>query len=450
MCVCVCAPPTPHPTPHPPPPHTNFSWPSPRAECVAVCFGVCLPTRQEERIMKKTVEDCSLEFLIRRSRDVELPPLASLSCKHFKQHHWRDAFDDEQAALREHLWAVKTQLDAIPAETYTATRNKLFPLAVGGEQRNFSNRAGHKLLESMESTGVWMELSKLLRGKSMKRPRDFAFADVCGGPGAFSQALFQASRKQGWRHLHGYGMTLAGVSGLDWYNHLLKSPQFTCTYGLDGTGDIFKLSNIDCLASITVAAPLLLVVADGGFHVEFSVANYQETISSRIMYGQWLAALKLLRKGGCFVLKLFDTFSPLSRAVLYLSCFMYRRVHVAKPRHSRVVNSERYLVCIDFLGYPSEAWSRYLDCFYEIGFVDNEHVPELIPPEWCLRDTVFMADVREMNSTVATNQVVALQMILDAAPAMMEALKSKEIDTKQAAELDNSCEAPSGEGEDSA
>ncbi|KAG5490838.1 hypothetical protein JKF63_00960 [Porcisia hertigi] len=397
--------------------------------------------------MKRTVEDHSLEFLIRRSGDTELPPLASLSCKEFTQRHWRDAFDDEQTAIREELWSLKTQLDPIPAETYTATRNKLFPLAASGEQRHFSNRAGYKLLESMESTGVWMELSKLLRGKSIKRPRDFAFADVCGGPGAFSQALLQAGRKQGWRHLQGYGMTLAGVSGLDWYGHLLKSPRFTCTYGLDGTGDIFKLCNINCLASITKAAPLYLVVADGGFNVDVSVANYQETISSRLMYGQWLAALKLLRKGGCFVLKLFDTFSPLSRAVLYLSCCMYRRVHVAKPRHSRVVNSERYLVCVDFLGYPNEAWSLYLDSLYEFGFVDNEHVPELIPPEWCLQDKVFMEHIRDMNATVAKNQLIALQMIIDAIPAMAEELNNKTQENAAAKSDDENIALSSEDGE---
>lgn len=395
---------------------------------------------------RKTVEDRSLEFLMRRSSDAELPPLASLSRTDFTRHHWRDAFDDEQVALRHDVWARKTQLDAIPPETYTATRNKLFPLAVSGEQRHFSNRAGHKLLESMESTGVWMELAKQLRGKSAKRPRDFAFADVCGGPGAFSQAIFQAGRRQGWRHLHGFGMTLGGVDGLDWYNHLLKSPHFTSSYGLDGTGDIFKLSNIDCFASVTTsAAPLLLVVADGGFSVDFSVANYQETISARIMYGQWLAALKLLRRGGCFVLKLFDTFSPLSRAVLYLSCFLYRRVHVAKPRHSRVVNSERYLVCVDFLGYPSEAWGTYLDSVYECGFQDNEHVPELIPRDWCLRDDAFMADIRDVNTTVATNQMIALQMIIDAAPAMQAELDAAAATAAAQVECDEAAAPPNGD-----
>ncbi|KAK7202303.1 methyltransferase [Novymonas esmeraldas] len=385
-----------------------------------------------------TVEDRSLEFLIRHCDGATPPPLHSLSCDDFTRHHWRDAFDDEQAELREEVWAMKTQLDAIAPETYTATRNKLFPLAVSGEQRHFSNRAGHKLLESMESTGVWVELLKLLRGKSLKRPRDFTFADVCGGPGAFTQALFQAGRKQGWRHLHGYGMTLAGVSGLDWYNHLQRSSQFTPTYGLDGTGDIFKLSNIDCFASVTAATPLLLVVADGGFNVDFSVANYQETISARIMYGQWLAALKLLRQGGCFVLKLFDTFSPLSRAVLYLSSFLYRRVHVAKPRHSRVVNSERYLVCVGYLGMPADGWERYLDRFYEVGFADGEHVPELIPRDWCLHDAVFTEDMRDMNAAVATNQLIALQMIIDAAPGVAKELQTKEgaakVDTADASD----------------
>lgn len=399
----------------------------------------------------QTVEDRSLEFIIRRSRDAALPPLKSLRGKPFTQHHWRDAFDGEQAALREEVWQLKTQLDSIPPETYTATRNKLFPLAVSGEQRHFSNRAGYKLLESMESTGVWLDLARKLQGKSKKQPRQLVFADVCGGPGAFSQALFQAGRRQGWKRIHGYGMTLGGVSGLDWYNCLLKSPHFTHTYGLDGTGDIFKLSNIECLASLTATVPLLLVVADGGFNVDFSVANYQETISSRILYGQWLAALKLLRRGGCFVLKLFDTFSPLSRAVLYLSCFLYGRVHIAKPRHSRVVNSERYLVCVDYQGYPDDDWSSYLDEYYEKGFVDNEHVPELIPAAWCLQDDVFMAHMREMNTIVATNQKTALQMIINAAPAMAtELAAAKAEETRATAKRDREEEEEEEQGDGNA
>lgn len=360
------------------------------------------------------VEDRTLEFHLRRDPQCASPDLAAWRGRSFPTHHWRDAFDSRQAALRQEVWACKDALDAIDAATYTATRNKLFPLAVSGSAYHFSNRAGHKLMQCMDSTGVWEYLKEARRG-GRNRSRRLAFADVCGGPGAFSQALFAVSRKHQLR-LEGFGMTLAGVDGLDWYPELRKH-RFTATYALDGSGDIFKLSNIEALASLTGRAGVRLVVADGGFHVDFTVANYQETISARIMYGQWLAALKILTDGGCFVLKLFDSFSPLTRAVLYLSTFVYDRVHIVKPKHSRVVNSERYLVCIGFQGVP-EGWMSYFNRCYSEGFAVEDHVPDLLDSSYMHRDEVFMKDLEEMNLLIATNQKTALRMVVDAASAV--------------------------------
>lgn len=359
--------------------------------------------------------DCSLEFILRHSDDAVLPPLSSIPAAHqFVRVHWRDAFDAEQQQLREELCSVKAQLDAIDDDVYTTSRNHLFPLAVSGEQQYFSNRAGYKLMEAMESTGVWGHLKRCLRGSST-RFQKLAFADICGGPGAFSQALFLMARRERIKMVHGFGITLGGVDGLDWYPQLVKSAHFTPSYGLDGRGDIFQLSNINCFASITAGAPLLLAVADGGFNVDFSVANYQETISARILYGQWLAALKVLCKGGCFILKLFDTFAPSSRLLLYLSTFFFGRVHISKPRHSRVVNSERYLVCLNFVGELPGRWMDYLDAYYQDGFIDNDVIPEHPFAANCLADEVFMTDLREMNATLASNQMIGLHMIVRAA-----------------------------------
>lgn len=415
-------------------------------------------------MLPQTVEDRSIEFVLRHGEDAEVPDLAALMTRPFTKRHWRDAFDEVQADVRTALWACKSALDAIDPDTYTATRNKLFPLAASGahsSSHQFSNRAGYKLMESMEATGVWMYLTGALParpsaspsppsslstapqkkesggGGARKRRRDVAFADVCGGPGAFSQALFAMSSKYQLR-LQGYGMTLGAVDGLDWYPELLRRRRFTATYGLDGTGDIFSLANVECLASVTAPTPLKLVVADGGFHVDFALANYQETISSRILYGQWLAALKLLKSSGCFVLKLFDSFSPLTRAMLYLSTFMYASVHVVKPKHSRVVNSERYLVCLDYQGMPktASAWMAYLDRCYEEGFTDNDHVPEIIPASWMEKDVRFMADVTAMNATIAANQQTALRMVLEAALAVKaarDAAKEANRETEEAA-----------------
>ncbi|EPY40696.1 cap-specific mRNA (nucleoside-2'-O-)-methyltransferase 1 [Angomonas deanei] len=366
---------------------------------------------------EETVTDKTVEFLVRRDESVPPPNLLDLvppKSGDYNRIHWREAFDETQKDLRESVWECKSNLDPLTEKQYLGIRNKLFPSARSGQQsRYFFNRAGFKLMESMEATGVWVQLKRITT-KHKKHGRRVTFVDVCGGPGSFSQALFSLAKKQDFV-LKGYGITLAGVKGLDWYPDLKKSG-FVATYGVDGTGDVFKLMNLEALATITKTENVLLVVADGGFTVERDVANYQETISARITYGQWLSALKLLRPGGCFVLKLFDTFSPNTRAFLYLSTFIFEKVHIVKPLHSRVVNSERYLVCKGFIGVP-EGWMTYLDDYYDRGFVDNDHSPLLLPLEVMARDTVFMSGIEEMNETIAANQKIALSMIVKAAEA---------------------------------
>ncbi|KAH9578098.1 Ribosomal RNA methyltransferase FtsJ domain [Trypanosoma melophagium] len=355
------------------------------------------------------VTDKTVEFLLRHDPARLSPDLASLTGNSFELSHWRDAFDTFQQTERLQLWKTKTALDSIDNAAYMAARDALFPLAVSGCQgaSAFGNRAGHKLYETMEASGVWEHLRQ--ERQSQKKGKRIGFVDVCGGPGAFSQALFAMSRRHKLK-LRGFGMTLRGVEGLDWYSSL-SSSEFLPMYGIDGTGDIFKLANIEALCSLTLTEDIKLVVADGGFNVSFDIANYQETISGRILFGQWLAALKLLRNGGCFVLKLFDTFSPLLRSMLFLSTYLYKRVHVVKPRHSRVVNSERYLVCIDFTGL-SPQWMEYFEKCYQDGFIDNDSIPTILPLTWVMEDETFKNDLAEMNATIASNQITALQMVM--------------------------------------
>lgn len=382
--------------------------------------------------------------------------------------HWRNAYDEVNTAEREELWRLKSSLDKIDGTVYIQARDLLFPLAVSGSQgsRHLGNRAGYKLSETMAATGMWIhfarrakdgaaasavttrvfplvegqgsEIPKKLstdstvsisgdcneksnpcasgelqsRKRKRTKPLSISFVDICGGPGAFSQALLSLCHSQNVR-FHGFGMTLANVEGLDWYQHLLSRKNFTVTYGLDGRGDIYKLENINALCSLTKNASVQLAVADGGFDIPFSIANYQEPISARIVYGQWLCALKVLSAGGCFVLKLFDTFTPFSRSLLYLSTFAFERVHVVKPKHSRVVNSERYLACLGFRSDSSiSPWIRYLEFVFETGFEEDDAVPTVIPDEWVKSDTLFMESLVSMNTEIALDQCLALQAVL--------------------------------------
>ena len=59
-------------------------------------------------------------------------------------------------------------------------------------------------------------------------------------------------------------------------------------------------------------------------------------------------AITMQKKGGTFVLKVFDLFLKPSVQLLYLLSCCYEQVYIIKPYTSRTANSERYVICKGF------------------------------------------------------------------------------------------------------
>ena len=90
------------------------------------------------------------------------------------------------------------------------------------------------------------------------------------------------------------------------------------------------------------------ITGDGGF--DFSVDfNNQEVHISDLLMAQVFYALIMQKKGGCFVLKIFDCFMNHTLDLLYVLSSMYENVYIVKPYTSRYANSEKYIVCKNFL-----------------------------------------------------------------------------------------------------
>ena len=90
------------------------------------------------------------------------------------------------------------------------------------------------------------------------------------------------------------------------------------------------------------------ITADGGF--DFSTDfNAQEESSLNLVFCEIIYAIVLQKKGGSFVLKVFDCFSNVMVELLYLLCYLYDEVSIMKPCTSRSANSEKYIVCKRFL-----------------------------------------------------------------------------------------------------
>jgi 23S rRNA U2552 (ribose-2'-O)-methylase RlmE/FtsJ len=168
------------------------------------------------------------------------------------------------------------------------------------------------------------------------------------GPGGFIEAL-QYVRNNDFDTY--YGMTLTegdtDVPKWDKITHFLnKHPNIIIEKGADNTGNLYNIENLVHVHS-HYKHSMDFITGDGGF--DFSIDfNKQEETSLNLIFCEICFAMVMQKKGGSFVLKVFDTFSSLSVELLYLLTYLYENVSITKPLPSRPANSERYIVCINF------------------------------------------------------------------------------------------------------
>lgn len=96
-----------------------------------------------------------------------------------------------------------------------------------------------------------------------------------------------------------------------------------------------------------------IVTADGGFDYS-SDFNGQELNSCQIIYSEVVIALKILMEKGTFICKVFDLFSVPMIRILDILQRNFEYIYIYKPESSRPANSEKYIICMNFLNKISE------------------------------------------------------------------------------------------------
>lgn len=175
-----------------------------------------------------------------------------------------------------------------------------------------------------------------------------------------------------------------------------------------------------------------LATGDGGFEISVKDGehkeNMQELFSHRIKVSEVLYALETLKTGGSFVLKLFDTVSWLTISIVYLCARVFERVKVVKPFRSRVVNSERYLVCIHYCGDSSDerdalakALKKIHERFNQENATDShECSPVSVIPESIIKqDDIFMASLERATKQLIQEQTTGLHSVIDTAESIV-------------------------------
>lgn len=184
------------------------------------------------------------------------------------------------------------------------------------------------------------------------------------GPGGFIEALAQLRNNPNDRYI---GMTLiddndSNIPGWKKSNIFLnKYTNVKIENGMDKTGNLLSIDNFN-YCYVNYANSMDIITADGGFDFSHDFSK-QEINISQLLFSQIAYAIIMQKKGGCFILKIFDCFMQHTIDLLCILCSFYDKVYIVKPNTSRYANSEKYIVCKNFNFYQNSQY--YYDIFYK-------------------------------------------------------------------------------------
>uniref|UniRef100_A0A914ME38 Cap-specific mRNA (nucleoside-2'-O-)-methyltransferase 1 n=1 Tax=Meloidogyne incognita TaxID=6306 RepID=A0A914ME38_MELIC len=303
----------------------------------------------------------------------------------------------------------------------------------------FQNRAAMKMANLDKIFGWRLSWEFVAKSRLAKNPLEkekqrenvdrqrslFYFADVCAGPGGFSEYMLW---RKGYYNSKGFGFTLTGRDDFKLERfEAASSEYFEPYYGIKEDGNVTDPENLESLNQFlnerihSTEKGVHLVMCDGGFSVQ-GQENIQEILSKRLYLCQFITGLSLCRvgiktetektQGGNFLCKLFDIFTPFSMGLIYLMYVSFDKISIHKPITSRPGNSERYIFCENLNNFGNTKIKDYLIKINNKleGFdKEVEDILELVPNELICGDDTFINYMRNSCEEIARRQIFYLR-----------------------------------------
>jgi hypothetical protein len=250
--------------------------------------------------------------------------------------------DPELFKIKKHNNATKSKLDHVAIGPWRNHSKFMLQTAdLTGAVRRFNVEMGTK---------AWCKMFEILVAYQLEpSTAECTTVHLCEAPGAFITAtnhylrqVYRDALRLNWRAitLNPYYEDNNPEAMVDSDAFIIKTPNHWF-FGDDNKGDIRSSANIEALARAGPEAQL--VTADGSIDCS-TTPNEQEAVVAHLHYCETIAALRLLGRGGHFVLKMFTLFERSSLDLLYLLGCTFDEVHVCKPASSTQGNAETYVV----------------------------------------------------------------------------------------------------------
>jgi 23S rRNA U2552 (ribose-2'-O)-methylase RlmE/FtsJ len=163
-------------------------------------------------------------------------------------------------------------------------------------------------------------------------------------PGGFIKNILDNTSST---HVYANSLSSPNRSIPSWNDAILKSNNVDILNGVDKTGNICNINNINNIIETIGYNKCDIITADGGIDYSNNYNN-QELDSYDLILSEIYLALNLQKCDGVFILKVFDIFYYNTIQLLYILHLFYDNVYIAKLDTSRPSNSEKYIVCKGF------------------------------------------------------------------------------------------------------
>lgn len=240
---------------------------------------------------------------------------------------------------------------------------------------------------------------------------------VCEGPGGFIEAIVDISSKLNKKIQLSVAMTLKSKQNNipGWRKatrFIKKNRMIRIIYGEDTTGNIMKPENqqyfVEYVMTTDNGGKLDIFTADGGFDFSGDYMKQEEMVFPLLLASVKIG-FEVLKKGGIFILKIFDFYHRSTVDLIYLLSCYFEEWTLYKPCMSRPCNPEHYFIGKGFVGCSEDVLDRMR---LWMNIIDNNEILEsLFKVDIMKEDEKFMEIIHSLREHSFKTQTEYLEKV---------------------------------------
>jgi 23S rRNA U2552 (ribose-2'-O)-methylase RlmE/FtsJ len=183
-------------------------------------------------------------------------------------------------------------------------------------------------------------------------------AHIAEGPGGFIECIYKFLEQNNLNcnvEIHGVTLLSNNRTIPNWKikKNYISKYNISLNNNDTGNGDLYNIDNINSFMNNVKNESLEynccdFITADGGFDFSESF-NSQENDFSIFLICEIYLVFNLLKISGNSVIKIYDIYSKDSIKILYILSLFFEEILIIKPLSSRPANSEKYLLCKNYI-----------------------------------------------------------------------------------------------------